>query len=157
MRSVLEVVREARRQVGEGRLQRTMAVLVAVSSLGNALEAFISHRRGAFRQWWMWTPIVVAPLAAVVAAWAGLSRRVARLLLPLTSLLLFVDGMLGFGLHWRGVRRMPGGLRLGIYNLVMGPPLFAPFLLGSVGLLGLAAALLRREQLGDEGGGPWIR
>ncbi len=151
MRLLSRLAREARRQVGEGRLQRTMAALVAVSSLGNALEAFISHRRGAFRQWWMWTPVAVAPLAAVVAAWAVLSRRVARFLLPLASLLLFADGMLGFGLHWRGVRRMPGGLKLGIYNLVMGPPLFAPFLLGSVGLLGLAAALLQREQLRDEG------
>ncbi len=155
MRSLLRVTEEARRQVGEGRLQRSMAALVAVSSLGNALESFISHRRGAFREWWMWTPIVVAPLTALVAAWAVFSRRAARLLLPLASGLLFVDGMLGFSLHWRGVRRMPGGLKLGIYNLVMGPPLFAPFLLGSVGLLGLAAALLRREQVGREEVGAW--
>src|SRR5204863_9203828 len=51
----------------------------------------------------------------------------------------------GFAYHLRGIGRLPGGWRLGQYNVVMGPPIFAPLLTCSVGVLGLLAALLRRE------------
>jgi hypothetical protein len=40
---------------------------------------------------------------------------------------------------------MPGGFSVGQYNVVMGPPIFAPLLLCSVGLLGFVASLLRRR------------
>ena len=41
---------------------------------------------------------------------------------------------------------MPGGFRNLQFNITMGPPLFAPLLFCSVGLLGLIAALLRRRE-----------
>jgi hypothetical protein len=57
-----------------------------------------------------------------------------------------VDGLLGFGLHLQGIERMPGGFRNLQFNFTMGPPLFAPLLFSSVGLLGFLAALLRRAR-----------
>ncbi|MBX6343272.1 MAG: hypothetical protein IRY97_12495, partial [Thermomicrobiaceae bacterium] len=57
-----------------------------------------------------------------------------------------LDGVLGFALHVRGIRRLPGGFRLGQYNVVMGPPIFAPLLMCTVGLAGGLASLLRPER-----------
>ena len=148
--SLRRLASEAQRQVGEGRLQRGMALLTALGSLTNGFESYIEHRRGAYRNRWMWTPVVVTLSAAAVASAAIFNRRIARTLLPWASGVLFVDGLIGTVLHLRGIRRMPGGLRLGTYNITMGPPLFAPLLLGSVGLFGLIAAALRREKLGKE-------
>ena len=49
-----------------------------------------------------------------------------------------VDGVVGFVYHLRGIQRLPGGFRLGQYNVVMGPPIFAPLLTCMVGVLGPA-------------------
>jgi hypothetical protein len=42
--------------------------------------------------------------------------------------------------------RRPGGLNKPLYNLVYGPPLFAPLLFAACGFLGLLASLLGRER-----------
>jgi hypothetical protein len=146
---------ELGRQAGHGRLQRSIALLTALGALGNGFESYVEHRRGAYRNRWMWTPVVIAPLAGAVAVAAILDERVARRLLPWASLALLADGMTGTYLHLRGVGRMPGGLSFGTYNVSMGPPIFAPFLMGSVGLIGLVAAALRPERLRPEAGEPW--
>jgi hypothetical protein len=52
----------------------------------------------------------------------------------------------GFGYHARGVVRRPGGLKKPIYNIIYGPPLFAPLLFAACGALGLLASLLRRDR-----------
>jgi hypothetical protein len=80
----------------------------------------------------------------IAAAGAASSERIAERVLPIVSIVTFLDGLLGFGLHVQGIQRMPGGLRNLQFNFTMGPPLFAPLLFSSVGLLGLIAALLRR-------------
>ena len=54
--------------------------------------------------------------------------------------------MIGFGFHIRGIARKPGGWRIPVSNIVMGPPIFAPLLLGVGGFLGVVASLLRPEQ-----------
>jgi hypothetical protein len=84
----------------------------------------------------------------MVAASVGavFSQSVAERVLPITSSAVFADGLLGFVLHLRGIERMPGGFRNLGFNLTLGPPLFAPMLLCSVGLLGLCASLLRRTE-----------
>ena len=73
------------------------------------------------------------------------SRRAARTLLPAVSVLTLVDGVVGFCFHVRGIQRKPGGWRLPVVNIVMGPPVFAPLLFGVSGYLGLIASFLRRE------------
>jgi hypothetical protein len=52
---------------------------------------------------------------------------------------------MGFYYHGRGVLRRPGGMRMPLYNIVYGPPIFAPLLFAASGFLGLLASLLRRR------------
>jgi hypothetical protein len=85
---------------------------------------------------------------ALAAVGAACSERVARDVLPVASAVTFLDGLLGFGLHLQGIGRMPGGFSNLQFNTTMGPPVFAPLLLCSVGLLGFIAALVRRRREG---------
>lgn len=132
--------------VRHGRLQRSMAVVTAFAAVLGGGEAYSQHTRGAFQDWLMWTPIWLTPPMILAALAAVLSRHVARTLLPFTSAAVIVDGVLGFLLHLRGIHRMPGGFRLGSYNIVMGPPVFAPLLLCTTGMLGLLTAALKPER-----------
>ncbi len=135
----------ARREIRLGRFQRSMTVMTAFAALVSGFEAYTQHQRGAFAHRWMWTPVWLTPPAIVAAVAALVSERAARTLLPLTALASLADGLIGFGLHLRGIQRMPGGFRLGRYNVVMGPPVFAPLLMCTVGVMGVLAGLLRRE------------
>ena len=136
----------ARWEIRHGRFQRSMAVIAGFAAVVSGCEAYVQHLRGAFDHWLMWTPVGLAPAVVVSAAAAVVSERAARLLLPLVSLVALVDGLVGFVYHLRGIRRLPGGFKLGQYNVVMGPPVFAPLLVGMVGVLGTIAAFLRRER-----------
>ncbi len=136
----------ARREIRHGRFQRSMAVVAGISAVVSGLEAYVQHRRGAFAHWLMWTPVWLTPPAALAAGAAVVSKRAARRWLPAVSLVSLADGVIGFGYHLRGIRRMPGGFGLGQYNVVMGPPVFAPLLTCSVGVMGLLAGALRRER-----------
>jgi hypothetical protein len=62
------------------------------------------------------------------------------------------NSVVGFYFHVRGIQRKPGGWRLPVVNIVMGPPVFAPLLFGVSGYLGLIASFLRRG--GDSQGKP---
>ena len=144
-------VRLARREIREGRFQRSMAVITAFSAIVSGFEAYSQHQRGAFRHPLMWTPVwLTFPLVA--AAVAALFRHsVARAILAPLSAVMLLDGVVGFVLHLRGIARLPGGFRLGQYNIVMGPPIFAPPLMCVVGMLGLLAGLLRQEVAQEPG------
>lgn len=146
MAATLELdFQQLERDVRQGRLQRSMAVVTAFAAIVSGGEAYTQHVKGAFDHWTMWTPIWLTPPMVLAGFAAVFSRAAARILLPLMSIAVVADGVAGFFLHLRGIARMPGGFRLGTYNIVMGPPIFAPLLLTSVGLLGLLAAFLRRE------------
>ncbi len=142
----LDEARLARREIREGRFQRSMALIAAFAAIVSGFEAYAQHIRGAFSHWLMWTPVALTPPMAISAAAAIVSKRAARTLLPFVSLVSLVDGVVGFVFHLRGVQRMPGGFKLGQYNVVMGPPIFAPLLMSIVGILGLLASVLRRER-----------
>jgi hypothetical protein len=122
-----------------------MAAVTGLSAAASGFEAFVQHRRGAFSHWLMWTPIVLTPPTMAVAGAALVSERAARRVLPVLAAVTLVDGVLGFVYHLRGIRRMPGGLSTGQYNIVMGPPVFAPLLMCTVGFAGLLTGLLRRQ------------
>jgi hypothetical protein len=62
---------------------------------------------------------------------------------------MLVNGLVGFVEHLKGIARLPGGFRLLVYNLTMGPPVFAPLFFLSVGMLGWLAALVPAERLPD--------
>ena len=136
----------ARLEIRQGRFERSMALLTAFAAIVSGWEAYAQHMRGAFSDWLMWTPVGLTPPTIVAALGALFSERIARHVLPVVAVMSLVDGLLGFVLHLRGIGRMPGGWKLGRYNVVMGPPIFAPLLTCTVGIVGLLAGLLRREQ-----------
>lgn len=134
------------RNIRAGRLQRTLSATVAASALSLTFEVYLEHYKGSFADKWEWAPIVCTP-PVVAAGVAGVfSERAARTALPVASALYALNGAAGTLLHVRGVTRKPGGFREPTYNLVMGPPLLAPGSLVLVGLIGIVAAVMRRER-----------
>jgi hypothetical protein len=132
--------------IREGRFQRQVAIVTGVSALLSGFEAFYSHYKNNFRFAVQWTPIILAPALAAAAFTSVKSRRVARTALPALSVLASADAAVGFYYHGRGVLRRPGGAKHLLYNVMYGPPIFAPLLFGAAGMLGLLASLLRRRR-----------
>lgn len=131
--------------VREGRFQRSLALIAGLSGLLSGLEVAYEHYRGSYSQRIMYTPVIVSPALLLAGVSGALSRRAARTVLPIVSLLTIADGLIGFVFHVRGIARKPGGWRLPVVNVIMGPPVFAPLLFAVSGYLGVVAALLRRE------------
>ena len=135
----------AEQDMREGRFQRQVALVTGISALLSGFEAYYSHYKNNFRYWVQWTPVVLAPVLAGTAFTSIKSRRVATLALPAVSALAGADAAVGFYYHARGVLRRPGGRKHLLYNIMYGPPIFAPLLFGAAGMLGVLASLLRRR------------
>lgn len=131
--------------IREGRFQKQVAIVTAVSALLSGFEAYYSHYKNNFRYWAQWTPVLLAPALAAAAIASIRSRRVARTALPLISVAASADAAVGFYYHARGVVRRPGGTKHLLYNIMYGPPIFAPLLFGAAGMIGILASLLRRK------------
>src|SRR6185503_15560774 len=84
---------------------------------------------------------------------AFFSRRAVRTVLRLAAAVTLVDAGVGFYFHIRGIQRKPGGWRLPMTNMIMGPPIFAPLLFGTSAYLGLIASYLQREDANAIEGG----
>lgn len=136
-----------RSDIRRGRFQRSMAVITAFSAIVSGWETYTQHQRGAFDDKWMWTPVWLTPPVVAAGAAAVVSERAARKVLPALSAVSIADGLVGTFYHLRGIHRVPGGFRQGQYNIVMGPPVFAPLLTCTVGVTGLLTGVLRRERL----------
>ncbi len=132
--------------IREGKFQRQVALVTGISALLSGFEAYYSHYKNNFRYWVQWTPIVIAPVLAGVAFGSVRSRRLATTALPALSVLAGADAAVGFFYHGRGVLRRPGGRKHLLYNVMYGPPIFAPLLFGAAGMLGVLASLLRRRR-----------
>ena len=130
----------------EGRFQKHLAVATIVGTFCSGAEALYSHYKNNFRYVAQWTPIIIAPLLTGAAAGAIVSPKIARTWLPAISALAIADGAVGFFYHARGIVRRPGGLKTPVYNIVYGPPIFAPLLFAACGSVGLLASLMRRER-----------
>ena len=134
------------RDIRHGRFERLLAGLTGIGAVITTAEIFFEHDSASFGNKWMWAPIVIGPIAAV-AGFAGFaSRKAAKTVLPLASVIVVANGFQGTWFHARGIAQKPGGFRNFRYNMEMGPPLLAPLLVTLVGGMGLLAALLRREQ-----------
>jgi hypothetical protein len=134
-----------KQDIREGKFQRQVAVVTAISALLSGFEAYYSHYKNNFRYKVQWTPVVIAPLLAGVAFGSTKSRRLATTALPAISIVAGADAAIGFYYHARGVLRRPGGAKHLLYNIMYGPPIFAPLLFGAAGMLGILASLLRRR------------
>lgn len=132
--------------IREGRFQRQVAIVTGISALLSGFEAFYSHYKNNFRYAAQWTPIILAPALAAASFASVQSRRVATTALPALSMLASADAAIGFYYHGRGVLRRPGGTKHLLYNVMYGPPIFAPLLFGAAGMLGMLASLLRRKR-----------
>jgi hypothetical protein len=134
-----------KKELSEGQFQKHLCAVAAVWGVCSGVEALYSHYKSRFRIWSQWTPVILAPVqvgACIASIW---SKRSARTLLPAASALAVADGAIGFGYHVRGILRRPGGRKTWLYNILYGPPIFAPLLFAACGALGLLASLLRRE------------
>lgn len=133
-------------EVSHGRFQRQLALATAISAVFSGLEAWYSHYKNNFQYTAQWTPVIITPLIVLAGIAATIDRRAARTLLPVVSIIAAIDGGVGFFYHLRGVLRKPGGFRRPIYNIMYGPPMFAPLLFAASGFLGILASMLRREE-----------
>ncbi len=131
--------------IREGRFQRSLALIAGFSSILSGLEVAYEHYRGSYSQRVMYTPVILSPTLFAAAVAGAANRKAARTVLPVASAVAVADGLVGFAFHVRGVHRKPGGWRLPVNNIIMGPPILAPVLFAISGYLGLIAAFLRRE------------
>lgn len=143
------IAEEGYLRIREGRFQRWLALIAGLSSLLSGLEVTYEHYRGSYSRRIMYTPVILSftLLGAGIAAFR--SPKMAKTVLPAVSGLTLVDCAAGFYFHIRGIQRKPGGWRIPVENVVMGPPLFAPLLFGIAAYLGMAATFLKRG--GEEG------
>jgi hypothetical protein len=130
----------------DGRFQRSLSLVVAATSVASGLETGYEHYKGSYSNPVMYSPVILSGILAAAAVAGVCSRRAAKGILRVTSALSLVDGVIGLGFHIRGIARKPGGWRLPVFNIVMGPPIFAPLLFGTSAYLGLVASYLRREE-----------
>jgi len=129
-----------------GRFQKHLSAVTVLWAFFSGFEALYSHYKTNFRYKAQWTPVLLTPLLMAAGIGAIRSRRVANTLLPAVSALALADGAVGFYYHARGIARRPGGTKKPLYNILYGPPVFAPLLFAACGFLGLMASLLRREK-----------
>jgi len=135
-----------RTNLRSGRFQKHLSAITVLWAFFSGFEALYSHYKSNFRYKAQWTPVLLTPLLMGSAAGAIKSRRMANTALPAASALALVNGAIGFYYHARGIVRRPAGLKKPLYNILYGPPIFAPLLFAACGFLGLMASLLRRER-----------
>src|SRR4051812_44834641 len=111
--------------IREGRFQRWLALIAGSASALSGLEVAYEHYHGSYSG-----ALVVGGVASFF------SGRAARTVLRYVSLATLADSAVGFCFHVRGIQRKPGGWRLPVVNMVMGPPVFAPLLFGISAYLG---------------------
>jgi muramidase (phage lysozyme) len=135
-----------RDDIRTGRFQKHLCAVAAVWTVCSGMESWYSHYKDNFKYKVQWSPILLTPLMLAATLGARRSKRLANTALPAVSALLMLDGTIGFGYHMRGILRRPAGKKKPLYNILYGPPIFAPLLVAACGLLGMMAYLMRRER-----------
>jgi hypothetical protein len=138
--------RDFRDDIRVGRFQRHLCLVAALWTLCSGMESWYSHYKDNFKYKVQWSPILLTPLMLIATLGGRKSRHIANTLLPMMSAVLMLDGAIGFGYHARGILARSGGEKKPLYNILYGPPIFAPLLFAACGLLGMMAYLMRRER-----------
>jgi hypothetical protein len=128
-----------------GKFQKHLSAVTMLWALFSGFEALYSHYKTNFRYPAQWIPVLLTPVLMGAAMGAIKSRKIANTLLPAVSSIALANGAVGFYYHSRGIVRRSGGLKKPLYNILYGPPIFAPLLFAACGFLGLLSSLLRRE------------
>ncbi len=132
--------------IRRGCFQRSLCSIVSVTSVASGIEVSYEHYKGSYSNPVMYTPVALSAALACSSAFGVVSAWGARVLLRFVSIVTLADGVVGFYFHLRGIARKPGGFKLPVTNIVMGPPIFAPLLFGTSAYLGMMASYLRREE-----------
>jgi hypothetical protein len=135
----------------KGRFQRSLALITAGSSVASTLEVAYEHYKGSYSNPVMYSPVILSAALSGAAGWVVVQAGPAVTALRAISYTTLADGLVGFGFHVRGIRRKPGGWRLPLINIIMGPPIFAPLLFGTAAYLGVMASYLKREGAAESG------
>lgn len=127
---------------------RALCGLAAGGLLGTVGEVGLLHFRGSFQNPFMWLPVSLPPVAALLTAKAACERRAprGRLLTRAWLWLTAVLGVGGVGFHAYGVSRAMGGWSNWRQNVVDGPPLPAPPSFSALAIAALAALRLRDRE-----------
>jgi hypothetical protein len=124
-------------------LRTALLALVAIALAGATLQAAILHYRGAFNNPLMFAPLTVPVLAIVMSIWTIIGQNnIVLLMFTVLLWLTFLIGFVGLGMHLRGFGRQMGGLYVGIFNWLEGPPAFAPALFTGFAGVGLITVYL---------------
>lgn len=119
-------------------LRTALLALVAIALAGATLQAAILHYRGAFNNPLMFAPLTVPVLAIVMSTWTLIGpNHIVLLMFTVLLWLTFLIGFVGLGMHLRGFGRQMGGLYVGIFNWLEGPPAFSPALFTGFSGVGL--------------------
>jgi hypothetical protein len=147
--SISELLFQIETHLRQGSFARSLAFIAGFSAFVSGLEVAQEHYRGSYGQPIMYSPLICCALVGVFGILGAFIPPILFSILPWVSALLILDGAIGFGFHIRGIMRKPGGFTKNlVVNIVMGPPIFAPLLLGISGLLGIIAAHLVTEDSG---------
>lgn len=124
-------------------INEMLLMIVAVALAGATLQATILHYRGAFNNPAMYAPLT-APILATAASIVMIvgPNDVTRLALTVLLWMTFLIGFVGLGMHLRGLGRQMGGLYLLKFNLLEGPPAWAPALFSGFAAVGLVVVYL---------------
>lgn len=120
-----------------------LLTLTSVSLLASSLQAGILHYRGAFNNVFMYVPVSVPVLAVLAWLWSlVLPSAAAHTLVVFLLWLTFIAGFVGLGLHLRGLDRQMGGLYVTVFNILQGPPVWAPAVFSGFAAVGLISLYL---------------
>lgn len=115
---------------------RVLVVFTGLALAMIAVQVALFHYRGNFRHKVMWGPVLTAPILALVGLMLGLwNGPWLRTIFVVGLSLQALAALLGFILHVRGVMLRVGGWK--IRNVLTGPPVVLPLMLGALSLLGL--------------------
>ncbi|MFN2517154.1 MAG: hypothetical protein ABR556_13175 [Pyrinomonadaceae bacterium] len=124
-------------------LRAALLALVAVALIGAILQATILHYRGAFNNPAMYAPLTAPVLAVAACGWMVFApNNVILFALTILLWLTLLVGFVGLGMHLRGFGRQMGGLFLLQFNVLEGPPAWAPALFAGFAAVGLVTVHL---------------
>lgn len=115
--------------------ERVVAMFLSITFLLIGIQVTLFHYRQNFNKWVMWGPVIFAPIMFVIAGAYAL-RPTEWLFWAYVALLVigFLDGLIGFYYHFRGVGLRVEGYKL--RNFMIGPPVILPLLFTALTGLG---------------------
>jgi hypothetical protein len=120
--------------------QRFYVVFVALAFLILGVQVFLFHWRAAFSKRSMYMPVVEAPLLALAAVVAAVTRDGAIGWIAVGVFAVgIVGGLIGVAAHLKGIASRIGGFST--RNLVAGPPPLLPATFAAIAFTGGLAVL----------------